>query len=92
MSAFRASSMRHGSLLVSVSNSAALYNPRQFRRVFGRLAHESPESPPQKPYQHTGQQKLVTRDTICDLPRPAQYLLTADLLYGLVRKIGRPIL
>src|SRR5271157_5811023 len=32
-SARRASSMRNGSLLASVSNKTALYNPRQFRRA-----------------------------------------------------------
>ena len=42
MSAFRASSMRDGILLMSVSNSAALYNSRQFSEVFGSFVHDSP--------------------------------------------------
>ena len=67
MSAFRASSMRHGSLLVSVSNSAALYNPCQFRRS----SADSLMTYPKMSTSTTGQLKSVTRDTICDLLRPA---------------------
>src|SRR5208282_131080 len=64
-SALRASSIRDGILLVSVSNSAALYSPRQFRRV----SADSPMTHLPKLTSTRGQLKSVTRDTICDLAR-----------------------